>query len=412
MSTGKKTRKMCAVLLVLAVLMTFAGCGKKGKEDAGPAPQAVKIAVVFWQIDANALLVQKYLQEYISPALNVSFMFSEAVEDADSLMTFMENAYAAGCQGIINYQNSSVEQALAKANELGMYIATNTTIKVENKDIPYNVGFVAADAAGVATSFGELVTDLVNDGKNHNVIIVSAGAGFGNPEHYEATTAILHTLEDVYGLRYEKPVESLAVSRAETSVANTKGIKITIYPGFPTGDTYVTGMSALLQTGEYDTILACNAAYARFAVAIDEVEKAYRKNIRVSAITAINDQTKTAFMTIDSSGNNSLDSALLMPSVSQAVGLFSLVYNGITGFADKVRVNGAGTSFNAPKWKCNNAAEYVRIEQINTANDKWEVTIDELKQMLVVFNPNADAASIYRQLESVRSDYILKARGL
>jgi hypothetical protein len=252
----------------------------------------------------------------------------------------------------------------------------------------------------------------VKDGENHNVIIVSAGAGFGNPEHYQATVTILHTLETVYGLKYEKAVEDLAVSRAETDVANDKGIKIAIYPGYPTGDTYVTGMSAILQTGEYDTVLACNAAYARFAVAIDEVEKAYKKNIRISAITAINDQTKQEFFTLDSTGDKSLNSALLMPSISTAVGLFSLVYNGITGHADQVRINGAGSFFDSPKWKCNNADEYTRIERINTSNDTWEMNVDEVKQLLIAFNPSANAASIYKQLESVTAEQVLNVRGL
>jgi hypothetical protein len=207
-------------------------------------------------------------------------------------------------------------------------------------------------------------------------------------------------------------VEELARSRAETQATNDKGIKIAIYPGYPTGNTYVTGMSTLLQTGDYDTILACNAAYAQFSVAVDEVEKAYKKDIRVAAITSITDQTKTAFTTIDSTGHNSLNSALLMPSISTATGLFALVYNGVTGFADNVRKNGSTLYYDSPKWKCSSVGEYGRIEQINTSPTKYEVSIDELKQMLGVFNPNISADSIYRQLEGVTSEYILKARGL
>jgi hypothetical protein len=388
------------------------GADAASPAGGGPRLKPVKIAVAFWAIDANALLVQKYLSEYVGPALHTTFMFSEAVEDADSLITFMENAYAAGCQGIINYQNTSVEQAIAKANELGMYIATNTTVKVENGDLPYNLGFVAATAADVANSFGELVKDLVNDGKDHNIIIVSAGAGFGNPEHYEATVTILHTLESVYGLTYERPVETLAVSRAETVVINNKGIKIVIYPGYPTGNTYVTGMSAILQTGEYDTMLACNAAYARFAVAIDEVEKAYKKDIRISAIVMIEDQTKASFSTIDSTGNAMLNSAVLTANISQVAGLFALVYNGITDYPEKVRVDGKGIYYNTPKWKCHDAAEYERINKIDTSNDTWEVSIDELKKMLVLFNSAADSKSIAAQLQSITAENILKARGL
>jgi hypothetical protein len=415
--SGTVKRRIFIAMIVLLMLAAvtgsvFAGGGSQAQTGASGASQRVKIAVAFWQIDAQSLLTQKYLSDYLGPALNTEFMFSEAVADADALITFMENAYAAGCQGIMNYQNSSIEQAVAKANELGMWIATQTPTIPENGNLPYDVGYVAADAVSVADSFGELVTSLVQDGKNHNVIIVSAGAGLGNEEQYEATVAILQMLASVYGMKYERPVETLAVSRGVTDVNNDKGIKITIYPGFPTGDTYVTGFSSLLQTGEYDTVLACNAAYARFMVAVDEVEKAFRKNIRISAITSITDQTKRAFSTLDSTGDTSLNSALLMPSISQAVGLFALVYNGITGHSDAVRVNGKGAFYNSPKWKCTSADEYTRIERINTSNNLWEVNIDEVKQLLVPFNPQANYNSIYKMLNELTAQRILSARGL
>ncbi|MDR1466122.1 MAG: hypothetical protein LBI40_00660 [Treponema sp.] len=414
MNVGKGIKLMA---LLVSIMVVFTGCSKKEEaksESSGRAsgPEPVKIAVAFWAIDANALLIQKYLSEYVGPAFNTTFMFSEAIEDSDSLITFMENAYAAGCQGIINYQNSAIEQAIAKANELGLYIASNTTTKVENGDLPYNLGFVAATATDVANSFGDLVKDMVNDGKNHSIIIVSAGAGFGNAEHSEATATILRTLESVYGLKYESPVETLAVSRAETVVTNDKGIKIVIYPGYPMGNTYVTGMSAILQTGEYDTMLACNAAYARFAVAIDEVEKAYKKDIRISAIVMIDNETKSSFSTIDSTGNTMLNSAVLTANISQAAGLFTLVYNGATGYSEKMRVDGKGIYYNTPKWKCPSAAEYERISKIDTSNDTWEVSIDELKKMLVIFNSDADSTSIAAQLQSVTAENTLKARGL
>jgi hypothetical protein len=414
---GTAKRRLFIVMIVLLMLTAVTGSvfanGASQAQTGGPgASQRVKIAVAFYQIDAQSLIVQKYLKDYLGPALNTEFMFSEAVADVDALMTFMENAYAAGCQGIMNYQSNAVEQAVAKANELGMWISMQTPTIAENSNLPYQVGYVAADATSVATSFGELVTSLVQDGKNHSVIIVSAGAGSGNQEQYEATVAILKMLASVYSLKYERPVETLAVSRGVTDVTNDKGIKITIYPGFPVGDTYVTGMSALLQTGEYDTVLACNAAYARFVVAIDEVEKAFKKNIRVSAITSLSDQTKNAFSTIDSTGDTSLNSALLMPSVSQAVGLFALVYNGITGHSDAVRVNGKGAFYNSPKWKCSSAEEYTRIEKINTSNNLWEVTIDEVKQLLVSYNPQANYNSIYKLLNDLTAQRIMAARGL
>jgi hypothetical protein len=405
-------KKVIVFLMAFSVITGLHAGGSADKSAQETTSKPVKIAVAFWMIDANAILVQKYFKEYVGPALNVEFMFSEAVDNPDKLMTFIENAYAAGCEGIINYQNSSVPQAIAKANELGMYIVTNAPFVDDNKQLPYNVGFVAAKPAGVAKSFGELVNDLVNDGKQHSIIVISAGSAFGNPEHYESTVAILETLRDVYGLNYTREINDLAASRAETQAVNNKNIKIVIYPGYPTGSTYVTGISTLLQTGEYDTILSCYAAYAMASVAIDEVEKAYKTNIRISAIMMMDDQTKTVFSTKDSTGSYSLDSAILTPSVSLAAGLFAIVYNGVAGHADRVRVNGEATYYDSPKWKCSDGAEYERISQINTSDSNWEVSIDELKKMLVPFNANANVDSIYKQLESISSESVLKARGL
>jgi hypothetical protein len=411
----RNTKFRVSVILIFLLLFTVntaAVFGGGGSQARPGASQKVKIAVGFFLIDAQSLIVQKYLSEYLGPALDTEFMFSEAVPSAEALITFMENASAAGCQGIMNYQGASPEQIAAKANELGMYIATLNSQMPENRDLPYYVGNVSADPVSVAEAFGELVAGLVQDGKPHSIIIVSAGAGFGNQEHYESTIGILRTLASVYGLKYEKSLEDLAVSRGVTDVSNDKRIKITIYPGYPTGDTYVTGMSSLLQTGEYDTVLSCSAVYAQFMVAINEVERAFKKNIRVAATTTINDQTKMMFSTIDSTGDTSLNSALLMPVITQANGLFALVYNGITGHSDAVRVNGKGAFYNSPKWKCASAEEYSRIEKINSSNDLWEMNVDEVKQFLVPFNPQANYNSIFKTLNELTAQRVLSARGL
>ena len=401
---GKKMKKVLSILVALVMML---GCFSAVAE----AP-AVKIAVAFYQIDQAALQVQDYLQNYVSPQLNVTFMFSEAIDNVDKLINFMDSAYAAGCQGIMNYQNSSVEQAISKALELEMYIATNTTTAVENGDIPFNMGMAAADAQYCANQFGDMVSGLFSDGEIHNVVIVSAGAGMGNNEHKYSTMAILEMLQNIYGLTYEQDIETMATTRSQIDCANDKGVLITIYPGYPTGDTYVPGMSTILQTGKYDTVLACNAAYAKFSVAIDEVEKSTGKNIRVSAITAINDTTKSGFNTIDSTGNHSLDSAILMPSVSTASALFALVYNGITGYADQFRQDDMGYYYNSPKWVCPDAESYARLEKINSSEDTWEVNIEELKQMLALYNPDANLESLQELMLKMDANYILEARGL
>ena len=137
-------KKLLSMLLALVMVFSMVACsndqgnnetpddkpsasapseGNEQKPDEGEKDEVklepYKIAVAFTQINATALSQQEDLKTYIAPAFNVEFMFSEAVDSAEVAMTFLENAYAAGCQAVMNFQNSSVEQINAKANELG-----------------------------------------------------------------------------------------------------------------------------------------------------------------------------------------------------------------------------------------------------------------------------------------------------
>lgn len=122
--------------------------------------------------------------------------------------------------------------------------------------------------------------------------------------------------------------------------------------------------------------------------------------------------TKSGFNTIDSTGNPSLDSAILMPSVSTASALFALVYNGVTGYGEQFRQDDLGYYYNSPKWVCPNAEDYARLEKSNTSDDTWEISIDELKQMLALFNPDANLESLQQMMLDMDAAHILEARGL
>lgn len=437
----KGLQKLISIILVIGIIIgSLSACGKDTskdnnadsnssdtsknnsdssddtKDDSNTSDEVVlekyKIAVAFTQITAEQLLQQDYLKNYIGPAFNVEFMFSEAIEDADLLMTFMENAYSSGCEGFMNFQNTSIEQANAKANELGMYIITNTANYIENSDLPFSLGSLATSVDSVADMYRDMVDKIVNDGNSHNVVIASAGAGLGNPQHYESTVAILEGLRDLYGLTYDDEIANLASSRNQIEVSTGTDMKILIYPGYPNADTFVSGMSAVLQTGEYDVLLACNQAYTQFSVAIDEVEKAYGFNIKVGAFTTVSDSARSSFTTIDSTGDTSLNSAVLKPSVVVAGGMFAVLYNGITGYSENVRNNGRGDFFNTQMWLVNSAEEYEKLEKINSSADTYELNVEEIKEMLCIYNPNANFQSIYENLDSVTAEGILNARGL
>lgn len=429
-------KKLLCLLVALAMVFSLAACGgktetpeptKTPEQTAGPAGETTpapdenggeevklepyKIAVAFTQINATALAQQEYLKTYVAPAFNVEFMFSEAVDSAEVAMTFIENAYAAGCQAIMNFQNSSVEQINAKANELGMYIISNAPA-AENSDLPYVLGYMAGSIPDCAAAYKNMVDRFTSDGQPHNVIIISAGAGLGNSQHYECTYAMLEALQAKYDLTYSETIEDLASSRGMTQVETGTDMKILLYPGYPNSDTYVSGLSAELQTGEYDIVLGCNQATTKFAVAIDEVERAYNMDIKVGYFTSIDDATTSAVNTKDVSGNASVNSVIVNPGDVLVGGMFAVLYNGISGHADAMRVDGEGITFNSPLWLAEDAEMYLKLAGLNVSADTLELSTDEIRNMLCIFNADADAASIQQQLSAATAAAVLEARGL
>lgn len=370
-----------------------------------------KIAVAFTQINATALAQQEYLKTYIAPAFNVEFMFSEAVDSAEVAMTFLENAYAAGCQAVMNFQNSSVEQINAKANELGMYIISNAP-PAENADLPYVLGSMRAPVSGVAEAYANMVNQFTGDGKAHNVVIISSGAGLGNAQHYECTYAMLETLQKNYNLTYSDSIENLASSRGMTQVETGTDMKILLYPGYPNSDTYVSGLSAELQTGEYDVVLGCNQATTKFAVAIDEVERAYNIDVKVGYFTSIDEAATAAVNTKDVHGNSSVDAIVINPGNILVGGMFAVLYNGLSGNADAMRVDNAGADFATPLWLSTSAETYMKLASLNTSADTLELSVEDIQNMLCIYNAAADKASIQEQLLGITAEAVLAARGM
>ena len=389
------------------------GSGDPGTQGGGDTVDLppYKIAVAFTQINATALAQQAYLETYVGPAFNVEFMFSEAVDSAEAAMTFIENAYAAGCGAIMNFQNSSVEQINAKANELGLYIISNAPA-AENNDLPYVLGNMLAPVSGAANAYRQMVEQFTGDGQPHNVIIISAGAGLGNEQHYECTYAMLEALKDHYDLTYSDAIENLASSRGMTQIDTGTDMKILLYPGYPNSDTYVSGLSGELQTGDYDIVLGCNQATTRFAVAIDEVERAYNIDVKVGYFTSIDDAATASVTTQDVHGNSSIDSIVVNPGNILVGGMFAVLYNGLSGHADAMRVDGAGTVFDTPLWLAMDADTYLKLASLNVSADTLELGIEELQNMLCVYNSSADSASIQTQLLGLTADAVLAARGL
>ncbi len=84
-----------------------------------------------------------------------------------------------------------------------------------------------------------------------------------------------------------------------TNAANDKNILITLYPGSPNKETWLPGISTLLQTGKYNMFLSSGQTYNQSATVVDEVEKSFGIDIKVASVGALGTTLTTAFNTKD-----------------------------------------------------------------------------------------------------------------
>ena len=197
-----------------------------------------------------------------------------------------------------------------------------------------------------------------------------------------------------------------------TEVETGTDMKILLYPGYPNSDTYVSGLSAELQTGEYDVVLGCNQATTKFAVAIDEVERAYNIDVKVGYFTSIDEAATAAVNTKDVHGNSSVDAIVINPGNILVGGMFAVLYNGLSGNADAMRTDNAGSDFSTPLWLSTSADTYMKLASLNTSADTLELSVEDIQNMLCIYNAGATNASIQEQLLGITAEAVLAARGM
>ncbi len=348
-----KFRKLIAAVLLMAMALALSACGgsqsapaatqapaaeAKPAEAAAPAQEGYSHKKVAWatnQVTESFVLMKNAFDKVIGPALNIEFMYSEALSDAGALTTFIENAYASGCEGVIVDLSNSIDQGAAVANDLGMYyIGISSADSKENYNLPYYVSVVGASAAGYGSSYAEAINSVVGDGAEHSIMILSGAAAYGATSFIEGTAGSLRALQQVYGLTYEKDINEIATCSTQIDAVNDNGVKITVIPGL--GNDLTNTVSPLLQTGEYDVVVGTTDIYSNLSVAVDEVEKTTGKNIRFISRNVFSDTMSTAMNAKDSTGNPVVD-AIVCQGTYEHISSVLLLRNCFDGHVDQMR---------------------------------------------------------------------------
>lgn len=367
------------------------------------APAATKqyvIGIAEAQANDEVTTRRAYLEDFIAPTYNVKFIFSETLKDDAATKTFIENCIDSGADAIIDMKSASGQMAqLCMDNGLVYTINGNYTQHPELLTTDYTnfAGCIGANNAQIGSLFGDWLEENVSEDGSEGFLISTSLAAQGNTQHVEITRAILEGLQQKYGITYTKSIDDLIASSETTNVENDKNILITLYPGSPNKDTWLPGISTLLQTGNYKMFLSSGQTYNQSATVVDEVEKSFGIDIKVASVGALGQTLTTAFNTKDPFGNPSIDLATVKSTSVLTSALFAITYNALNGDVQTAcrGTDGKPLYFEFANMSVTSAEQLAQMDGWDDASTgNWCATTDVVDGMLTIVNPDLTAEEI------------------
>lgn len=409
------------VSLCLAVLM-LAGCGAKTADNPGTAAQTdsemphFKIGVLEVQVNDESTNRAKWFNDYIGPAYNCEFMFSEACSDLNAAMNFIENAADAGCNAIINYYavGANSEQLAQLCADYDMVLVENGGMNEANQNAfsgnyPNYLGGFMADQPATGKLFYDYLKETLDTSISHGFIVGTGGAYQGNAQQTEISDNMLKAIAELYDLTFDQSIESLYQSEAPLMATNDKGIDVYCYPGHPSASGWLEGLTAALQTGKYDYLLLSPNALANVGTAVDETEKAMQKDITVIGFGTFGDALTAAMHGKDSFGNQSVAmSTVKFTSIVSTMG-FCKVYNALTGNLDACMDENGKPSVLLFRMQSVTSPEQLDEMSGWDTNDNWIADLDFVDSVIASKNPGLTNAEIQDAIYGMTYD-VIKAR--
>ena len=369
------------------------GSGNSGNEgsgcsEGGASSKGYKIGILEVQLNDESTNRAEYFRNYIGPEYNVEFMFSEAISDLDAALTFLENAADAGCDAVINYYpvKDNTEQLVQKAADLGLVFVENGGRGPAN-DSTYAAAYdnfsggFQADQPNTGALFKEWMEENIDTSEEHGYLIATGGAYQGNDQQTQISLNMLTALEELYGLKFDLTKEELYQSSSPIEAKNDKGVEVYCYPGMPTANGWLEGLTAALQTGKYDYILTAPNVIGSIGTAVNELETAMNKDFTWIGFGTFGDALKTAISTKDSFGNQTVAmSTVKFTSIVSAMA-FAKVYNTLTGHHD-VNLDNGETSVNLFRMNAVTSPEQLEAMSSWDQPDRWVADIDFVNTLI------------------------------
>lgn len=405
-------KKLACILLVMCLALSLVLTACDDPQPPGP-PELEKHVIAFavgqWNVEAMA--AKAYYENYLASRFNVEFICSDALgNDVANAMAFVENAYTAGAEAVINIATTTATtgQVIAdKCDELGMWHVGWTKDDTAYVGIEHAVGTLTPDFTMQRAQYKQAFANILADGKPHNFVIHTCNSQYGSVLHINGTVGMLEAIKETYGLTFADTPENLVRATSTTEIETGRDdVRIVLMNTYAQDD-----LLSIIKNGEFDVIGYPDALLAMFSATIASVEAATGTDIKIVSMANIDDTTASFFNTPDTFGNPFVNAVIIKnPSFYSA--LFVLVMNSLYGHSEAVKDGDNVRAYLVPSFLIESPEEYEAVRLLGSSDTLQAIDEEDIKQMLIMFNPDANGQSIQEYLSSRTLDVILEARGL
>lgn len=354
-------------------------------EDLSSFPaEPVKIGVeAFDTTDEQFMALQEYL-DYLADNLNISFMYSESIPNAEGEMDFIDSCASAGCQAIFAYYNVTPE-AIQRTTDLGMYYWGTEQYAADYADNDHYVGcytFTEDENTENGDYLGgyQLGYSLGQQGIKH-VFYCNGGASFG----------------------VQMFIDRQAGFEAGVAAAQEEGCEIQYDPaadvieGWPGTDDFTAAVGSKL-SGDYDGAAVSFNAATLFQPIFDAGKA---DSIKIAAIGGVNDTYYDAF-------NDGLVSTIVYDCEEVVFGNGIVqILNAVTGHVDLTRDDsGKPGSVLTYRWTLQDPEQFNAIYDKHDSGEYY-ITAEDVANLCAEINPDVTFDDINSYYQSFTLDSVV-----
>ena len=385
--------------MVICMLTGVTACGggslPAAEEPAG-AGENIRIGVsVYDTRDAEVKGFRRYFEEYLGPAFDVSFIYSDGLDNAEEEIAFIEKLHEEKASGIISFLSSDIDAVLKKCDELGMpYLRGSGTISDEDykKACGHEsfLGIIGPDWE-LERKAGYMMTSSLIDRlpeETPKILILAGGGSIGNVMHEERTMGMLNALKVRYGLKYKAEISELDHTDAPVEDAVENGLaKVSILPGYLRDGKVIKSLEELFAGEDYDVVLGALALNSAMPT-IEAEESSSGKDILVGMVDAFTEQNFDWFSKTDIHGNTTIN--YVAGKYCATVGpAFAAMLNAAAGDADFLKPEGHGFRLKQDFWTADNFEDFERLyeKSVNIYDNIYSA--QDLRSVIRIYTPKA-----------------------